>query len=83
MISIKIAVDGFGGDLAPEQIVAGCLQAADSEKIEILLTGNQEILEQLIKGKPGSDLIEIVHASEQIGMEESPIDAVRKRRIHL
>lgn len=73
-------MDGFGGDYAPEQIAAGCLQAADIARIPILLTGNQNILESLIKDKPGSELIEIVHASEQIGMEEAPIEAVRKKK---
>ncbi|NMB38446.1 MAG: phosphate acyltransferase PlsX [Firmicutes bacterium] len=77
---MKIAVDGFGGDYAPEQIAAGCLQAADIARIPILLTGDQNILESLIKDKPGSELIEIVHASEQIGMEEAPIEAVRKKK---
>lgn len=79
-ISIKIAVDGFGGDYAPEQIVAGCLQAADISKIRILLTGDKKILEPLINGRPGCDLIEIVHASEQIGMEEAPIEAIRNKK---
>lgn len=73
-------MDGFGGDYAPEQIAAGCLQAADIARIPILLTGDQKILESLIKDKPGSELIEIVHASEQIGMEEAPIEAVRKKK---
>ncbi len=73
-------MDGFGGDYAPEQIAAGCLQAADIARIPILLTGDQNILESLIKDKPGSELIEIVHASEQIGMEEAPIEAVRKKK---
>ncbi len=73
-------MDGFGGDYAPEQIAAGCLQAADIARIPILLTGDQKKLESLIKDKPGSELIEIVHASEQIGMEEAPIEAVRKKK---
>lgn len=80
MIPIKIAVDGFGGDFAPEQIVAGCLQAASLDRIPILLTGNEQVLAPMIKGKPGSDLIEIVHASEQIGMDEAPIEAVRTKK---
>lgn len=81
VIPIKIAVDGFGGDFAPEQIVAGCLQAASLDRIPILLTGNEQVLAPMIKGKPGSDLIEIVHASEQVGMDEAPIEAVRTKRM--
>lgn len=80
MIPIKIAVDGFGGDYAPEQIVMGCLQAASMDGIPILLTGDEKVLAPMIAGKPGSELIEIVHASEQIGMDESPVEAVRTKK---
>lgn len=80
MIPIKIAVDGFGGDYAPEQVVAGCLQAASEDRIPILLTGDQAVLAPLIAGRPGSELIEIVHASEQIGMDEAPVEAVRAKK---
>lgn len=80
VIQIKIAVDGFGGDYAPEQIVNGCLQAAAEDQIEILITGDEQVLKRLIDGKPGSDLIEIVHATEKIRMDESPIDAVRTKK---
>lgn len=80
MVLIKIAVDGFGGDYAPEQIALGCLQAADTDKISIIITGNESVLQKLIAGKPGSELIEIVHAPEQIGMDEAPIEAVRHKK---
>ncbi|MGB4266941.1 MAG: phosphate acyltransferase PlsX [Limnochordia bacterium] len=80
MIPIQIAVDGFGGDYAPEQVVAGCLQAASEDRIPILLTGDQAVLAPLIAGRPGSELIEIVHASEQIGMDEAPVEAVRAKK---
>ena len=80
MIPIKIAVDGFGGDFAPEQIVAGCLLAASEDQIPIILTGDQQDLAPMIAGKPGSNLIEIIHAPDRIGMEEAPIDAVRTKK---
>ncbi|HHX01814.1 MAG TPA: phosphate acyltransferase PlsX [Firmicutes bacterium] len=77
---MKIAVDGFGGDFAPEQIVAGCLQAASEDRIPIMLTGDRDVLSSMIEGKPGSDLIEIVHAPERIGMDEAPVEAVRTKK---
>jgi len=80
VIPIRIAVDGFGGDFAPEQVVAGCLQAASEDRIPILLTGDQAVLAPLIAGKPGSELIEIVHAPERIGMDEAPVEAVRAKK---
>ncbi|NMB20454.1 MAG: phosphate acyltransferase PlsX [Firmicutes bacterium] len=74
----RIAVDAFGGDYAPEQIVAGALQAADQNGIDIILTGDQSKLESLVHGKPGSERIEIVHAPDIIGMEEAA-EAVRSK----
>ena len=42
--------------------------------------GDEKVLAPMIAGKPGSELIEIVHASEQIGMDESPVEAVRTKK---
>ncbi len=75
----KVAVDAFGGDYAPEQIVEGALRAAESDGISVILTGDEKKLNALVKGKPGSDLIEIVHAPEIIHMDEAPVDAVRAK----
>ncbi|HKM42495.1 MAG TPA: phosphate acyltransferase PlsX [Limnochordia bacterium] len=74
----KIAVDAWGGDYAPEQIVQGALQAADENGIDIILTGNEARLKSLINGKPGSERIEIVHAPDVIGMDEAA-EAVRSK----
>ena len=73
---IKVAVDAFGGDYAPEQIVEGALYAAEFDGIEVILTGNEARLKSLTNGKPGSDRIEIVHAPEVIQMDEAA-EAVR------
>ena len=75
---VKIAVDAFGGDYAPEQIVKGALQAAEQDGIRVILTGNETRLKSLVNGKPGSELIEIVHAPEVIQMDEAA-EAVRSK----
>lgn len=77
---MKIAVDAFGGDFAPEQIVEGSLEAASEYGIEILLVGKEDILTGLIEGKSGQERISIIDAKEIIGMDESPVDAVRKKK---
>ncbi|NLL48922.1 MAG: phosphate acyltransferase PlsX [Firmicutes bacterium] len=74
----RIAVDAFGGDYAPEQIVEGALQAAHEDGIDLILTGDQTRLQSLIQGKPGSERIEIVHAPDVIGMDEAA-EAVRSK----
>lgn len=76
----KIAVDAFGGDYAPEQIVEGALRAAESDGIKVILTGDEKKLKALIDGKAGSKLIEIEHAPEIIHMDEPPVEAVREKK---
>lgn len=76
----KIAVDAFGGDYAPEQIVEGALLAASLDGISLILTGDQQRLKSLVDGKPGSERIEIVHAPEVVFMDEAPVEAVRSKK---
>ncbi len=78
---MKIALDAMGGDTAPETTVAGAVRAARELPVEIVLVGQQDAIEPLLKGYPSRpDNITIVHAAESIGMHESPAAAVRKKR---
>lgn len=76
----KVAVDAYGGDYAPEQIVEGALQAAQQDGIAVILTGDEQRLKALVSGRAGSARIEIVHAPEIIQMDEAPVEAVRRKR---
>jgi len=71
---MKIIVDAFGGDNAPEVVVAGAQTVANPE-IEIILVGDENKL-----GKHLSPHISVVNASEVIGMDESPGAAVRQKK---
>ena len=54
--------------------------AAKELGVEVLLVGQKAVVEQaLTRCAPGSPSLEIVPASETIGMEESPSAALRKR----
>lgn len=77
---MRIAVDGFGGDYAPDEIVKGSLQAAEMYNVHIALVGDKQILTPMIGSQPGSHLVEVVHATERIEMDESPVEAVRQKR---
>ncbi|MBI2884746.1 MAG: phosphate acyltransferase PlsX [Candidatus Omnitrophica bacterium] len=79
---MKIALDAMGGDAAPETPVAGAVRAArDFPDIEIVLIGDQAAIERQLARypKPPANL-SIIHASEIIGMEESPVASIRKKR---
>lgn len=78
---MHIAVDAMGGDFAPEATVAGAFEAAVELGVSILLVGQREILEDRLHhlGDHGGR-IEVVHASEVVGMDEPAITPIRKKR---
>lgn len=75
---MKIVVDGFGGDKAPEEIVEGVIIALEKHKdLEVILTGDKERLEKLIAGR-GEGKITIEHAPSVITNDDVPTEAIRK-----
>ena len=73
---LPVAVDAMGGDRAPAEIVTGALQAAQELGIPVLLVGDPTYLGTLAP-QPG---VEILAATEVIGMDEDPGRAVRVKR---
>jgi phosphate acyltransferase len=74
---VKIALDAMGGDLAPKANVEGAVAAARDFGIEVVLVGNQAVLEKELAECGGGKLpISIVHASETVEMSDSPIESV-------
>jgi glycerol-3-phosphate acyltransferase PlsX len=80
---MRIALDAMGGDHAPMEIVAGAVEAAEklSSVTGVFLVGDAKAIErELKKHRSVSKKIEIRHASEVIGMGESPALAVRRKK---
>ena len=79
---IRIAIDAMGGDNAPGEIVRGAVDAAKRmEQVSLILVGDQEKIErELQKLSYPKDRIRIQHASEVIGTEEHPVEAVRHKK---
>src|SRR3972149_6016111 len=70
----------MGGDHAPQVEGEGAVLAAKEYGSQIILVGDAEIVEKELSKYAVKDLpISIRHASEVIGMEESPSKALRKR----
>jgi glycerol-3-phosphate acyltransferase PlsX len=74
---VRIAVDGMGGDFAPQAIVKGAEQAAGEKIAEIVLVGDEARLRTFLR-QPTD--VEIVHTSEYVEMDESPSGALRRKR---
>jgi phosphate acyltransferase len=66
----RIAIDAMGGDRAPEEVVAGALEAVSPQITPVLV------------GPAGLDTggLELVEAATTIAMDEKPIEAVRAKR---
>jgi glycerol-3-phosphate acyltransferase PlsX len=80
---MRIAVDAMGGDFAPREIVAGSIDAArKSEKItKLFLVGDEQAIRQeLAKQSNVPPGIEVLHCTEVVGMDESPANAVRRKK---
>ena len=77
-----IALDAMGGDLAPQAVVAGAVQAAHEYGVSLLLVGDQEKIRQELSrnGQRESSQLAIQHASEVIEMGDSPVAALRRKR---
>jgi glycerol-3-phosphate acyltransferase PlsX len=78
---MRIALDALGGDHAPGPIVAGAVQAVAADpELRVVLVGDQARVEPLVPSDvAGRDRIEFFHASQVVGMEESPVEALRKK----
>lgn len=80
---MKIAVDAMGGDFAPHNIVAGVAQGlrSNSKISKLFLVGDRARIEaELAKLGPADPRLEIVHATEVIAMDDSPVQAVRRKK---
>lgn len=80
--SVKIALDAMGGDFAPREEVRGAVAACQDLQIEVVLVGDPARIQAEMEACPGARSlpIEIVAASERIGMDEHPANAVRHKR---
>ncbi|KEI92772.1 phosphate acyltransferase PlsX [Clostridium botulinum] len=77
-----IAIDGMGGDFAPELVVEGCIQAVkEYEGIHIIITGKKELIKnELDKREYNGNKIEILNAEEVISTNEAPVKAIRRKK---
>ena len=79
---MRIAIDGMGGDNAPQAVVNGVVQALNEfNDLEFFITGPEDIIkEQLKRENYTGDKITIVDAKEVISTNEHPVMAIRKKK---
>jgi glycerol-3-phosphate acyltransferase PlsX len=79
---VRVALDAMGGDNAPQAAIAGAAAALSAyPEIAVALVGKSDVVKSALSGH-SADMgrIEIIHASEVIGADESPTAAVRRKK---
>lgn len=78
---MRVAIDGMGGDNAPQAIVEGALMAVKEYDVEIILTGDKDLLQsELDKHEYDKSKVSIVHTTEIIKNDEKPVNAIRTKK---
>ena len=84
---MKILLDAMGGDNAPDATIKGAIRASKEIDAQIILVGNEEIINSKIKefyGKDSiseiTDKITIKHTTETIEMEDVPTIAIKHKK---
>jgi glycerol-3-phosphate acyltransferase PlsX len=71
----------MGGDFGPEVVVKGAIEAAQAKGISLLLVGREEeIRAELAKYRTDGLSIEVVNASQVVGMTDKPSDVLRRKK---
>lgn len=77
---MRIVIDGFGGDNAPDEVLKGAALAVGGLGIEVLITGDVGVLEGRIKALNVSDKgITLVSAEGVITTEDNPLSVVKQK----
>ncbi|MFM7625728.1 MAG: phosphate acyltransferase, partial [Gammaproteobacteria bacterium] len=75
-----IALDAMSGDLGAQECVPAALRAlAEDAALRLLLVGDPAVLEPLLAAADRTRL-EVVSASEVITMDDSPREAIRRKK---
>ena len=79
---MNIAVDAMGGDFAPQNTVEGAVLAAREHGIAVTLVGDEKIIRREVEKYAANDSLPLTffHASEVVGMDESPLTPIRKKK---
>src|ERR1700686_5690758 len=77
---MKIALDAMGGDFAPDQVVAGGVQAHRELGVEVIFVGVKEKVDVALAASGAGKWAEIEDAPEVIAMDEHPVQAVRAKK---
>ncbi len=84
-VNCTIAVDTMGGDLGPTEFIRGLFYATEELKLDcnFILVGKERLLQRLLKVRKlniDASRLSIHNATEVIGMDEKPIQALKRKK---
>jgi phosphate acyltransferase len=86
-VIVIILLDAMGGDNAPDATIKGAVKAIQSIKAEILLIGNENVINSKVRELYGKDNIsqiserlKIYNTTETIEMEDIPTMAIKHKK---
>lgn len=78
---MRISVDAFGGDHAPEAIVEGAVAAAKEwSDVTLTLVGDEQRIQSLLTSCGAPKNVFVRNAPEVIAADEEPVRAVRRKK---
>ncbi len=80
-MTARIAIDCMGGDHGPSVTVPAALRfLVEHSAAQLILVGQESVLRPLLGSQLDNPRLRIVHASEVVGMDESPALALRNKK---
>ncbi len=78
---MKIVIDAFGGDNAPLEIIKGAALAQKEYGVDIILTGDEEIINKCINSNGITfNNLEVVHTTDVISMHDEPTSLLKEHK---
>ncbi len=84
---MRIILDAMGGDNAPDATIRGAVKASQEVQSQIILVGDEQIINSKVKDFYGKDSITDVssnitihHCTEQIEMHDIPTQAIKHKK---
>jgi glycerol-3-phosphate acyltransferase PlsX len=77
---LPVALDAMGGDNAPDEIVAGAVQAVRERGVPVVLVGQPRALHQALAAHDAVSEIPVVRAEEALAMDEGALASLRRPR---
>jgi glycerol-3-phosphate acyltransferase PlsX len=82
-VSLTISIDAMGGDYGPEVTIPASLDCLkNNPDLKLILVGDEAVIKQLLPRELADyqDRLTIHHASQCVGMDESPSKALKNKK---